>query len=338
MKMRANVVMVLSCGLLFASCAVTDDRADVTSEAEIEAAQEPVQEPAAILPEVPEGAQAVSLYGAPLVAITPGESTLAALAVARADYEAGPDDADNIIWYGRRTAYAGDYREAIRIFTEGARKFPEDARMLRHRGHRYISIRDFGRAIDDLERADALIEGTEDQVEPDGLPNAQNIPIGTLHTNIWYHLGLAYYLVNDLEGTVRVYRRANEAADNDDKLVSTTHWLYMALRRLNRDDEAEAALEPIRADMEVIENMSYHQLCLLYKGEMALEALGGDDLDLSDSANAAVAYGIGSWHFYNDRPDRAREVFERIVQGDGWASFGRIAAEADLVRSFDYSG
>ena len=50
-------------------------------------------------------------------------------------------DVDNIIWYGRRTAYLGDYREAIRIFSEGIEKHSKDARMYRHRGHRYISIR-----------------------------------------------------------------------------------------------------------------------------------------------------------------------------------------------------
>ena len=51
------------------------------------------------------------------------------LAPARGDYESDPDNADNIIWYGRRTAYAGDYRGAIEIFSEGIEKFPADARM-----------------------------------------------------------------------------------------------------------------------------------------------------------------------------------------------------------------
>lgn len=281
-----------------------------------------------ILPPVPAGAQAVSLFGNPLMPSTPNETTLEKYETAKANYDTNPDDVDNIIWYGRRTAYKGDYREAIRIYSEGIEKFPEEARLYRHRGHRYISIRELDRAIADLEHAAALIEGTEDVVEPDGLPNANNIPIGTLHSNIWYHLGLAYYLDNDLDNASRIYRKANEDARNDDKVASTSHWLYMTLRLLGRDAEAEEVLEPIHADMNIIENFVYHQLCLFYKGELTEDVL----TDGNHASNDAMEYGIGNWYFYNGQPEKARENFERLLEGEGWASFGHIAAEADLHR------
>ena len=84
---------------------------------------------AQVLPDVPEGAQAVSLLtGDALYSPEPSQGVLDRLATARADYEANPDNADNIIWYGRRAAYAGDYRGAIEIYSEGIDKFPEDAR------------------------------------------------------------------------------------------------------------------------------------------------------------------------------------------------------------------
>ena len=150
-----------------------------------------------VLPDVPEGAQAVSLSGQPLFSPEPSAKALENYEQAKLDYDRDPDDADAIIWLGRRTAYLGDYRGAIRVFSEGVEKHPDDPRMLRHRGHRYISIREFQRAIDDLEKASRLIEGTENETEPDGLPNAQGIPVSSLHGNIWYHLGLAYYLVQD---------------------------------------------------------------------------------------------------------------------------------------------
>ena len=106
---------------------------------------------AQVLPEVPEGAQAISLLtGEPLFVPEPGEAVMERLEIARSDYEEDPGNADNIIWYGRRTAYAGNYRGAIEIFSEGIEKHPDDARMYRHRGHRYISIREFDRAIEDL--------------------------------------------------------------------------------------------------------------------------------------------------------------------------------------------
>lgn len=137
-----------------------------------------------ILLDVAAGAQAVALSGKPLVAPPADPETRAKLEAAIADYNRDPGDADNIIWYGRRLAYAGDYREAIRVFSEGIARHPEDARMYRHRGHRYISIREIDRAIGDLEHAAKLIEGTADEIEPDGLPNALNIPVSTLHGNI----------------------------------------------------------------------------------------------------------------------------------------------------------
>ena len=285
-----------------------------------------------ILPAVPEGAQAVSLMGEPLYTSTPSDSTLEKLEEAKKSYDADPKNADNIIWYGRRTAYAGDYREAIRIYTKGISEFPVDARFYRHRGHRYISIREFERAIQDFEKAATLIEGKEDRVEPDGMPNAQNIPISSLHSNIWYHLGLAYYLKHDLENAQRVYRIAVETSTNDDKLVSTTHWFYMILRLQGKEDEAEKALEPIHKDMSIIENQVYHRLCLFYKGELAEGELTWEGP--SSSTNDAMAYGVGNWFFYNGQRDKAKQVFEKILKNKTWASFGYIAAEADFVREF----
>jgi Flp pilus assembly protein TadD len=83
----------------------------------------------------------------------------AKLAEARAAVERSPEDADALIWLGRRTAYLGRYQEAIRIFSQGIEKHPDDARFYRHRGHRYITVRDLARAIADLETASRLIAG-----------------------------------------------------------------------------------------------------------------------------------------------------------------------------------
>jgi tetratricopeptide (TPR) repeat protein len=298
---------------------------------------EPADRPVADTPpELPAGAQAISLSGQALYppALTPQarEEREANLAEARADYESDPSDADAIIWLGRRTAYLGAYQEAIAIFSEGIEKHPDDARMYRHRGHRYITARRFHDAIEDLARASQLISGGADEVEPDGLPNARNIPTSTLHSNIWYHLGLAYYLKGDPEQALHAYRECMKVSNNPDMLVATSHWLYMTLRLLEQDDEAAAVLEPIHADMDVIENDSYHHLLLMYKGELAPEVLlaeaGSDD----SIENAAVAYGIGNWHVYNGEREAGERILGSIVEGSSWAAFGFIAAEADLAR------
>ena len=284
---------------------------------------------AQVLPDVPEGVQAMSLSGAPLSSPAPGQAVLDGLATAKADYDADPGNADNIIWYGRRTAYTGDYRGAIEIFSEGVEKFPDDARMYRHRGHRYVSIREFDRAIADLEHASMLIEGTENETEPDGAPNALNIPVSSLHGNIWYHLGLAYYLKQDWDNAHRAYKNGFNAGRNDDNRVSTTHWLYMILQRKGDPEAAAEVLDVITADMDVIENMSYHNLCLFYKGEITLSELVGDNDD--SPAGAAVMYGAANWHYYNGEAEKAKEMLQSLVATSGWAGFGYIAAEVDLA-------
>jgi hypothetical protein len=278
---------------------------------------------------LPEGAQGLSLSGQPLVAPPPDSLALARLETARNDYEQDPDDADNLIWYGRRMAYTGDYRGAIRIFSEGVEKHPQDARMYRHRGHRYISVREFDRAIEDLEYAARLIRDHDNMIEPDGIPNALNIPVSTLHGNIWYHLGLAYYLKHDWSNAYRAFQAGFDTGGNDDNRVSTTHWRYMILRRMGKSEEAERTLDDITADMNVIENTVYFRLCLFYKRRLSLAEIAANDV--GDSAGAAGAYGVANWFFYNGDETEARRRLEELTSGSGWDSFGFIAAEADLA-------
>jgi tetratricopeptide (TPR) repeat protein len=289
-------------------------------------------------PTAPPGdAEAVSLFGEPLVSPPlPPEvrrEREERLAEARAVAASRPDDPDAVIWLGRRTAYLGRYREAIEIFSRGLARHPDDARLYRHRAHRYLTLRRFDQAIADLERAAELVAGRPDEVEPDGLPNARNIPTSTLQSNVWYHLGLARYLTGDLERALAAYRECLDVSGNPDMLVATSHWLYMTLRRLGREEEARAVLAPIRADLEVIENGAYHRLLLMYRGEVAPGELlapsgeGDAGLDL-----ATLGYGLGAWHLDHGRRDEAVAAYRQVLAEGPWAAFGFIAAEADLAR------
>lgn len=125
---------------------------------------------------------------------------------AKNNYTQNPS-ADNLIWLGRRTAYMGHYKNAIDIYTKGIDQYSKDARFYRHRGHRYISIRCFNLAIKDFKKAARLTRGKPNEVEPDGLPNALNIPTSTLQGNIYYHLGLAYYLQGEYRQALWAYKK-----------------------------------------------------------------------------------------------------------------------------------
>ncbi|ARV09842.1 hypothetical protein BTO05_09380 [Winogradskyella sp. PC-19] len=245
-------------------------------------------------------------------------------------YNSNPINADFIVWLGRRTAYLGDYKKAIAIFEEGISKFPDDARFYRHIGHRYITVRAFDKAISHLETAAKIIQDTEDVIEPDGIPNRLNQPVSSLHTNIYYHLGLAYYLKANWSKAQSNFQKCLDASTNDDMRVASLHWLYMILQRLDQPQDAKTLIMSVDADaMTIIENEAYHMLLLYYKGE-----LNDNDLDANNSGGAkeAVHYGIAHWHQYNDQLETAVAMYQYLVANGNWSGFGYIAAEAELLR------
>ena len=253
------------------------------------------------------------------------------LAEAKADFDKNPKNADTVIWLGRRTAYLGNYKEAIEIFTNGIEKFPSDARIYRHRGHRFITLRCFNDAIRDFEKAAKLTKGKADEIEPDGLPNARNILTSTLQSNIFYHLGLAYYLKGDFRKALKAYRKAEKVSKNPDMLVATTHWLYMTLRRLGRGREANKSIAEIKDNLDVIESGDYYKLIKIYQGKLKAEDLLKETgAEASTLSNASLGYGLGNWFLYNGEKEKASKIFRQITNGNQWASFGYIAAEAEL--------
>ncbi len=283
--------------------------------------------------------EAISLLGDTLVAPALPDSIRAErerqLAEARAAADREPNNPDALIWVGRRIAYLGRYRDAVGVFTAGIAKFPADARFYRHRGHRYITLRRFDLAVQDLRRAAELVAGHADEVEPDGQPNARNTPTSTLQSNIWYHLGLAYYLQGDFANALLAYRECLRVSRNPDMLVATTNWLYLTLRRLERPAEALATLRPITRNMDIIENGTYHRLLLLYRGELppdsVLRRSPAGEPSLED---VTTAYGVGTWHLHHGRSAEAQPIFRAVVGARSqWAAFGYIAAEAELARA-----
>ena len=245
---------------------------------------------------------------------------------AQLNYFDNQDDPESLIWYGRRIAYLGYFKEAIKIFTLGIETYPKDARFYRHRGHRYISTRQYDKAINDFEKAVILIDQTIDQIEPDGLPNSKNIPLSTLHGNIWYHLGLAYYLKNDMNNALKAFTNRSVTHKYDDNIVSGGHWLYMINRRLNKIEESKAVVDQVNQEMNIIENMSYHQSCLFYKGLIEESELVIDEVAL---------YSLANWYIYEKNDSlKAKEYYQELFKGNPF-SFAYIAGEADWVRLYE---
>lgn len=278
--------------------------------------------------------EVVSLLGVEYFAPTEVPAKLDSnLTVARTNFETNPSE-ENYIWLGRRTAYLTRYNEALNIFTEGIEKFPNSYKLYRHRGHRYISQRKFDEAIADFNKAVQLMKDAPLEIEPDGVPNKINQPLSNTQFNVWYHLGLAYYLTGDFANAERAYLECLAVSDNDDLIAATVDWLYMTYRRQEKTEEAKALLQKIRPDMTIVENDSYFRRLNMYQGMLPADSVlnvsaANEDVDL---ALATQGYGVGNWYLYNGDTTQARQIFERVVAGKHFSAFGFIAAEADLAR------
>ena len=208
---------------------------------------------------------------------------------------------------------------------------PNNARFYRHRGHRYITLRCYDNAIADLKKAAELIRDQVDEIEADGIPNEKNIPTSTLQTNIYYHLGLAYYLKGDNRQALLAWEKCLDISDNDDMKVATLNWLNIVLRKMGRQKEADQHLLEVKDDMEIIENHDYFDILFMYKT--------GNDSKLAEKtqsqetlSNATLGFALGTYYLLKGNKEKAKDLFEKVVAGKQWSSFGFIAAEAELAK------
>lgn len=219
---------------------------------------------------------------------------------------ADPTSVDLII--GRAQVAVLRLHDAIETLGRGIALAPQNARLYRLRGHRYISSRQFDKGAADLTRAAELSDKEFD---------------------IWYHLGLAHFLRRDFAKAAFAYGRARDPSTKDDQVIASSNWLYASLRRQRRDAEAALVLERITPTMNVVEDKMYFALLLFDKGLRTEAEIFHERL--TDIEAATIGFGVGNWHLYNGRRERATEVFRKIVAGREWADFGFIAAETELA-------
>ena len=250
---------------------------------------------------------------------------------AKQKFKTNPN-ANNLIWLGRRYAYLGKYNDAINIYSNGITKYPNDARFYRHRGHRYLSIRCFDLAIKDLQKAAELTQNKKNEMEPDGLPNALNIPTSTLQGNIYYHLGLAFYCIGNYIQAEEAYEKCIGLAENPDSYIAAANWLYVIYRHLGQNLKANILLKSIDNDIELIENHSYHTILKIHQGTIDPIALENKIMNEQSLQNTTIAFGLGNYYDINGNKDKAQNIFKMINNGNQWSSFGFIVAERKLYR------
>lgn len=231
-------------------------------------------------------------------------------AIARAESAllAQPRNIDRIVQLGVAQSGARQFREAIATFTRGLAITPDNPPLLRWRGHRYLSVREFDRAMNDLTlgtQLDSTIYG------------------------IWYHLGIVRFASGDFAGAADAFVRALPRAPDASELAGATDWLWMALMRAGRAADAQAMLE--RRPDSIVATNAYARRLKLYRGEIGPEEVM-TPADTADVQVATLSYGVGNWYLLRGDTAQARTWFERSVRSGGWPAFGFILSEVELRR------
>ncbi|HUB83922.1 MAG TPA: tetratricopeptide repeat protein [Bryobacteraceae bacterium] len=210
-------------------------------------------------------------------------------------------------------------REAVATLTRALEVSPNDAALYTERGHRELPLREFAKARTDLARA---------------------VQIDPRRMDAYYHLGLANYFLGDFDQAADAFRHAVEFAPNDDERINSTNWVYAALRRAGKPEEAAKAAAAIRPEMKnsADHTLFYLHLVRFFQGALpeaqALppEPPAGNTDQETELRFDTVAYGIGNWHLYNHEPAVAADYFRRVAKGHVWVTWGFIGSEVELQR------
>ncbi|MGD9790740.1 MAG: tetratricopeptide repeat protein [Phycisphaerales bacterium] len=245
-------------------------------------------------------------------------------------HTAAPNDERAAIEHGRCLCALGRYREAIGVYSVALESHPDSPWLLRYRGHRYITTRQLDLAERDLRKAESLIKGQPDQIDPEDEP--ADGARSSLHTSVYYHLGIALYLRGKFDDAERAFDQRNRLKiTNDDLRVATAYWRWLCLKRLARDADAKHVIAPITPGLDVRENKTYYRLGLLINGYIPESDLVNEQ-DTTTPLNQGATYGVAMLRKFNGDDPGYHRLLLRIVEEPSWINFGRIAAEAEIAR------
>ncbi|WP_411818584.1 tetratricopeptide repeat protein [Hyphococcus sp. DH-69] len=236
---------------------------------------------------------------------------------------------DEYISLGGLYASRRQYQAAIGVYSQGLLKFPNSYKLRRHRGHRYMTVRDLENAIVDFTEALSLIEESEvREYEID----AKGKPHGTYEHWVWYHIGLYYYLHGDYETAASAFERCLKTGDTNDMLIGTTDWLYNIYKRSGHDEKARALVAEISPDIEADRTYPYFKRVMLYKGVVTPDEILDPNKPVSEwnGRDMTVAYGIGNWYAYQGETEKANALHKSVVETPFWSTWAYLAAEKDL--------
>lgn len=215
----------------------------------------------------------------------------------------------DVVVLGNAHASVRDFRAAIAIYSDGLKLHPRSAQLLRWRGHRRLSLRDFVGAAFDLERG---------------------IEVDPTEYGLWFHLGVVMYMQGRYSEAADAFASALPLAPNPNERAGSTDWLWVSLRRLGLDDSAKVLVQ--RLPDSVATDYPYLRRLKLYRGDIAPKDLV-TPADTSATGRATLYFGLGTYlELHGDSAGAHKAYRDAVKDADGWPAFGFIGAETALLR------
>jgi tetratricopeptide (TPR) repeat protein len=287
------------------------------------------------LPQAEEGVtdadqpQASSLNGNALFGVRDKDGRIAA---AIAALHAKPGDAELILELGRAQDTLLRYSESIRVYTDGIEAHPKDFRFRRYRGQRYISVRKFPEAVEDLKIATNLAPNSFDAA---------------------YYLALALYFSGDHSAAAAELARCEaqgskpvkEPADlrggrdcatfasDPNALVALQYWHYLALRRAGDMAAAKSYIQTqVREELAVTASKPFYDALLFFKGKKELgDLLAGANEGGRDFLTRSTA--AATYLFTEGERAQACQIWARNAMDQNWDHLGVINSESEYWRN-----
>lgn len=232
------------------------------------------------------------------------------VARAKSALKSEPSNVDRIIALGVAQSGARQFREAIGTFTRGIAIAPNTAMLYRWRGHRYLSVREFDKAMADL---------------------THGYQLDSTNYGILFHLGVLNFVRGDFATAAAMFAKAQPRAPDGGELHGSTDWLWMSLQRAGRGAAATAMLARHPDSLKGPPGYAYTQRLRLYRGEVTPATLF-TPADTADVQVATLNYGLGNYYMVKGDTVNARAAFDRAIKSGGWPGFGFIVSEAELAR------
>lgn len=218
-----------------------------------------------------------------------------------------PKEVDAWIDYGRELIRQNLYREAIDIYNQGLLKFPLNPYLLTLAGRAYLNIRRYEEAV-----ANFVLSK---RIKPDLF-------------DTYYHLGVAYYLLEDNELSLKTFDKTMKLADCDEDYTGSAYWYLLTLMRMDKKEEVYKFAGHIEPGLKLTLGYAFYNVLLIVNGNKEID----DVLKIEDNmtnAHLIYYYGIACYQYFLGNESEGDRLILRILEekeGKRWAGFAYLGA------------